>query len=128
MTIQNAKSLAKENLPELDLDYFFEIAEDDDVFFVELLEIFISQSNKCINEISEDLEKMNMSHIQFNAHKLKPTFLFIGHTTLNKAAEFIENELRNNKTDSELCKFIASFATNTKIIIEDLNKYLLQIK
>jgi len=72
----------------IDLDYLNEISDGDDDFLHELLESFLNQTPLMIMELQTFINLGDWENVAKHAHKLKPTFEYVGlHGVRDKMAE-----------------------------------------
>lgn len=100
----------------LDFSYLIGMGGDDPVFFLEFLETFIIQTPLSIREMDAALVKGNWNKVADFAHKIKPTFIYIGRDDVKELVHAIEYNARNKV-------FLAKIPTD----IEQLKCLLLQV-
>jgi len=72
----------------IDLDYLNEISDGDNDFLRELLESFLNQTPIMIMELQTFINLGDWDNVAKHAHKLKPTFEYVGLLEVrNKMAE-----------------------------------------
>jgi HPt (histidine-containing phosphotransfer) domain-containing protein len=89
-----------DNQQPLDFSYLIEMVGDDPVFLIDFFETFIIQTPIYLAEMSDALVKENWSKVANGAHKVKPTFIYIGRNDVKEFVQTIEDRARN-KTELE---------------------------
>jgi HPt (histidine-containing phosphotransfer) domain-containing protein len=84
-----------DNQQPLDFSYLIEMVGDDPVFLIEFFETFIIQTPIYLAEISDALASENWSKVANCAHKIKPTFSYIGRNDVKEFVQTIEHNARN---------------------------------
>jgi len=111
-----------------DLSYLNEIADGNDEFIVEMLEMFIDKTPEYFFEIKKSLGESNYEQIKSATHKVKPTFAFMG---IDKAKPLIVEiernavEIRNPESLNEL---IVELETMTTEAINELEQHRDKLK
>lgn len=103
------------------LEYLEEISSGDKGFIVEMLDDFIKNTPKAVNEIEEQVNSSDWPQLYKTVHKFIPSFDFVG-------AASIRDDLRNlelySKTQSNL-EQIKPLVSNIKLFCNDI---ILEIK
>lgn len=72
--------------------------EDDIVFFIELIDLFLSETPKMMENFKTALAKNDAKELSFLAHKLKGSSLTLGIEAISNASSLLENETRDGLT------------------------------
>ncbi|MFM6976874.1 MAG: Hpt domain-containing protein [Sphingobacteriaceae bacterium] len=64
--------------PEISLAYLHDIADGSNEFMVEMIDIFLHQTPGYLNQIETAIQHKDWVTVAEIAHKLRPTFAFIG--------------------------------------------------
>lgn len=80
---------------EISLNYLHDIAEGSNEFMVEMIDIFLNQTPGYINEIDTAISSGDWSVVAEIAHKVRPTFAFIGVEEASNVMAKIENLARS---------------------------------
>lgn len=81
----------RDNRP-LDLSYLTEMVGDDPVFMIEIFDTFIEQTPFYVAELEDALSKKDWKRVAHAAHKIKPTFSYIGRTDVKELVQIIETD------------------------------------
>ncbi len=111
-----------------DLTYLNEIADGNDEFIVEMLEMFIDKTPEYFSEIKKNLSEDDYEQIKSATHKVKPTFAFMG---IDKAKPLIVEIERNAveiKNRASLEALIVELETMTNEAITELEQHRDKLK
>jgi PAS domain S-box-containing protein len=110
---QSAMTAAKETAPIaetsvgsrplINLDFLKEISENNDQFFVEFIQMFLQNTPASISEIENAISNQNWEAIRQAAHKMKPSFNYVGLKELSGISAKIEDLAKRNE-DMEMIK------------------------
>lgn len=92
----------------IDLSYLEEVTGGSTDLIKEMLELFLSDTPQQIQLIQEKCRLKEWQSIRAEAHKLKPTFLYVGLKDANEKLVKIEHGARNNQNQDELIELINS--------------------
>ncbi|WP_025142925.1 Hpt domain-containing protein [Pedobacter jeongneungensis] len=98
----------------LDFSYLIEMVGDDPAFLAEFFETFIEHTPVYLAEMENALTNENWSKVANHAHKIKPTFIYVGRNDAKLLVEAIENNARNKialdkiRSDLEKLKLMLS--------------------
>ncbi len=79
-----------ENRIQTEFRYLYEFSDGDLDFIQDMLETFLQQTPKQLEEIESACERMNQEQVYKIAHRIKPSFMMIGLTDLEGLAQTIE--------------------------------------
>lgn len=77
-------------MSELDLTYLNEISGGDEEFIVDMIETFLEETPKDVDDMRTQLEGQNWSELGKVAHKLKSSIKMFGFETLKNQVLFLE--------------------------------------
>lgn len=83
----------KNGLP-LDLSYLREMSGDSIEFMIEMLDMFKQQTPLYIAELEQAMEEENWQKVSSCAHKIKPTFAYVGRDDVRTHMQMIEQHAR----------------------------------
>ena len=63
---------------QIDLSYLSDVAGGSGEFMIEMIDMFLVQTPDCFTEIDQSISANNWSKVGEVAHKIKPTFTFMG--------------------------------------------------
>ncbi len=79
----------------LDLSYLKEMVGHNPEFMVEIFDTFIEQTPIYLAELEEALEAQNWDKVGNCAHKIKPTFSYVGRHDVKDFIQTIEDKARH---------------------------------
>jgi HPt (histidine-containing phosphotransfer) domain-containing protein len=83
----------KNGMP-LDLSYLREMSGDSIEFMIEMLDMFKQQTPLYVAELEQALEEENWQKVSSSAHKIKPTFAYVGRDDVKNHMQMIEQNAR----------------------------------
>ncbi|WP_316832003.1 Hpt domain-containing protein [Pedobacter aquatilis] len=83
--------------PPLDLSYLTEMVGEDPEFIIEVFNTFIDQSSFYLNEMEKALQVEDWVMMSDCAHKIKPTFTYIGRNDVKDFIHTIETACKEEK-------------------------------
>lgn len=83
--------------PEISLAYLHDIADGSNEFMVEMIDIFLQQTPDYIQQIELGIRTKDWSTVAEIAHKIRPTFAFIGVDEAKEVMSLIETKARSGK-------------------------------
>lgn len=92
--------LANAGNPLPDLSYLTDMLGNNPALIIEVLDTFLQQTPISIAEMEGALAAKNWEKLANDAHKIKPTFIYIGRADLKDFIQEIESNARN-KIDQE---------------------------
>ncbi|RNL56612.1 Hpt domain-containing protein [Pedobacter jejuensis] len=85
----------RDNHP-LDLSYLKEMVGHDPEFMIEVLETFIEQTPFYMAELDDALLAKDLKKVANCAHKIKPTFCYVGRNDVKEFVQSLENDAKND--------------------------------
>ncbi len=104
-------NLDKNNEP-LDLSYLKEMSGDSAEFIIEMIDLFKSQTPLYITELRQAVNDKDWPRVAGVAHKIKPTFVYVGREDAKAHMQLIEdnaNALKDIETIPSACDEITTF-------------------
>lgn len=86
----------KNNLP-LDLSYLRDMSGDSPEFMIEMIDMFKTQTPIYIAEMETALQVGDWAKVSSSAHKIKPTFAYVGREDAKDFMQSIEHNAREQK-------------------------------
>lgn len=80
----------------IDLEYLHEISDGDNEFLRDLLESFVNQTPAMVAELLALIKNEDWDAVAQRAHKLKPTFEYVGLISIRENMEYIEKTIKKN--------------------------------
>ena len=113
----------KNNIP-LDLSYLRDMSGDSAEFMVEMIDMFKQQTPIYMADLKQAIVDQDWPRVSSCAHKIKPTFSYIGREDAKMHMQVMEDDAREQKNLEQLSlKF-----TEINDFIEVLNKQLDEAK
>tara|TARA_R110002049_G_scaffold99635_7_gene242574 strand:+ start:812 stop:1165 length:354 start_codon:yes stop_codon:yes gene_type:complete len=92
----------------IDLSYLKEVTGGSTEIIQEMLELFLSETQGQIEQLKEKCTASEWEDVKAEAHKLKPTFLYVGLKDIHAKLEAIESNARNKENLKDLSILINS--------------------
>ncbi len=144
-TIEEKNSLLKKDLPienprienridsedkegKINLYYLKEIAEGNDEFIIEMIEMFLEKTPEALERMNECTKKQNWEEVKLIAHRIKPSFVYMGLSDTQKLLAEIE---MCNESKAELGKIpglLETIQKSTQLAFRELGKKLKGMK
>jgi signal transduction histidine kinase/DNA-binding response OmpR family regulator/CHASE3 domain sensor protein len=105
-------------------DNLYHLANNDENFVVEMLEMFIKTSNEGLENIDKALIENNLLAVAENAHKIKSPCKHLGATETANLLKEIELKSRNNATIQEISTMVDKAREDIHLLIADVEEYL----
>ncbi|TDQ08340.1 Hpt domain-containing protein [Pedobacter metabolipauper] len=103
----------QKNSEPLDLSYLRDMSGDSAEFIIEMIDLFKSQTPIYMEELKLALAEKDWAKVGACAHKIKPTFTYVGREDAKELMQLIENNARE-RTDLEslpaACEMIFAFS------------------
>jgi HPt (histidine-containing phosphotransfer) domain-containing protein len=97
----------------IDLSYLREVTGDDNDIIQEMLELFINDTPQALKGLQEKYEASDWDSVRAVAHKIKPSFMFVGLQNFHNKLTSIENNAREKTSINMSAKvklvFVLSF-------------------
>lgn len=90
-----------------DLTYLKKLSKGDNDFVKQMISIFIDQTPTAIQKMEADLSNKNWASLRAVAHKMKPSFSFVGVTSLQEKIETIEDNAAQGTNANLIANLIA---------------------
>ncbi len=90
----------------IDLSYLNEITGFESEIMVEMIDLFLEETPKQIAIIRESFEQENWYQLGAEAHKLKPTFLYVGLSKLNELTLDMEKFAKERRNLDQIAEMI----------------------
>ncbi len=94
-------NLQKNNEP-LDLSYLRDMSGDSAEFIIEMIDMFKMQTPLYIADLRRAIEDKDWPRVSNCAHKIKPTFAYVGREDAKDHMQMMENNARDLKNIEEL--------------------------
>jgi CheY-like chemotaxis protein len=90
-----------------DLTYLKKLSKGDNDFVKQMISIFINQTPTAIQKMEADLSNKDWASLRAVAHKMKPSFSFVGVTSLQEKIETIEDNAAQGTNANLIADLIA---------------------
>src|SRR5207247_2105405 len=84
----------------IDLSYLKQIAEGNDAFIIEMIEMFLQKTPEALEKMNESFQEQNWEELRHIAHRIKPSYSYIGLPEVQLVLSEIES-CSHAKTDLE---------------------------
>lgn len=112
----------------IDLTYLTEITAGDDDVMAEMIELFLTETPKQLVLLKEYHQKKDWSQLGAEAHKLKPTFLYVGLSELNELTLQLEQRAKNKEDLDDIDSFIKKIEEGYKSVVVELEEVLNRLR
>jgi HPt (histidine-containing phosphotransfer) domain-containing protein len=89
-------NVEKNNIP-LDLSYLREMSGDSAEFMVEMIDMFKQQTPIYMADLEQAITDQDWSRVSSCAHKMKPTFSYVGRDDAKDHMQVMEHDARDQK-------------------------------
>lgn len=113
-------NIEKNNEP-LDLSYLKDMCGDNAEFIIEMIDLFKVQTPVYIAELLQAAAEKDWAKVAASAHKVKPTFVYVGREDAREFMQTIESNARELKDLDRLPKDCAEIAAFTEILYKQLD-------
>ncbi|KQS36914.1 Hpt domain-containing protein [Pedobacter sp. Leaf194] len=117
----------RDNHP-LDLSYLTEIVGHDPEFMIEVFETFTEQTPFYMAELEDALAKKDWKRVAECAHKIKPTFTYVGRGDVKDFVQLIENGARKQENLPHVAEQIASLNSLIDKIYQQIERTIVEVK
>ena len=104
------------------LEKLEEIAQGDDVFIQDMITTFIDNVSEEIKNIPKLTDAGEWETIKAIAHKIAPSYAYMGAESLFALAANIEKEIRNDGDLSEITAMTHRMYADSLVLIDELKK------
>jgi len=111
----------KNNEP-LDLSYLKDMCGDSPEFIIEMIDIFKVQTPEYIAELQQAVNEQDWTKVAASAHKIKPTFVYVGREDAKEFMQQIENDARDRNNVDQLPAACAEVVAFTEILYKQLDE------
>ncbi|HKG06013.1 MAG TPA: Hpt domain-containing protein [Pedobacter sp.] len=113
-------NVEKNNEP-LDLTYLRDMCGDSAEFIIEMIDIFKAQTPLYIAELQEAVAGQDWSKVAASAHKIKPTFVYVGREDAKEFMQQIEHDARELNNLDLLPGNCAEISAFTEVLYKQLD-------
>jgi HPt (histidine-containing phosphotransfer) domain-containing protein len=84
----------------INLSYLREVSDGNEAFMIEMIEMFLQNTPEALESMDECFKKQNWNELRTIAHRIKPSFAFMGLSLTQQMLAEIEN-CSDSKTNLE---------------------------
>ena len=106
----------------INLSFLKEISDGNENFYKEFISLFLASAPKAISEMEKSFAAKDFISLQQIAHKIKPSFNYVGLKELNKAAARIEDLSKKLSELDEIPALINTIKTTCEIAYLELRQ------
>jgi len=110
----------KNNEP-LDLSYLKDMCGDSAEFIIEMIDLFKVQTPVYIEELEQAVANKDWAKVSASAHKMKPTFVYVGREDAKEFLQSIEDNAKELKNLDQVPADCAEMAAFTQILYRQLD-------
>ncbi len=97
-------------------------SEEDLAFFIELIDIYINDFPKAIQNIKDSIKIKDIKQLKFFAHKLKGSSVTLGVDVIAKICIKLEEEVKENNLNGNTFMIVENLISNYEEIIRELEQ------
>jgi len=109
------------NLTPLDLTYLRDMSGNSIEFMIEMIDMFKQQTPLYINDLEQALFERDWAKVSSFAHKIKPTFSYVGREDAKDHMQMIEHNARDLKDVEGLATAFEELTAFTKVLYTQLD-------
>jgi HPt (histidine-containing phosphotransfer) domain-containing protein len=98
---------AQKNKSPLDLSYLRDMSGDNAEFIIEMIEMFKQQTPLYIADLQKALSEKDWAKVSSCAHKIKPTFSYVGREDAKEHMQLMEHNARDLTNLDELPRYLS---------------------
>ncbi|MFY0698358.1 MAG: Hpt domain-containing protein [Balneola sp.] len=110
---------------ELDLSYLEEVTGGSSEMIVEMLQLFVNDTPDQLSNIEQNVKEGDWDAVRAEAHKLKPTFQYVGMDDTHMLVAELETKARNREQIERMPELVDSIKRNFN---EALTSFEIKIK
>jgi HPt (histidine-containing phosphotransfer) domain-containing protein len=120
-------NLQKNNEP-LDLSYLRDMSGDSAEFIIEMIDMFKIQTPLYISDLEKAIEDKDWPRVSNCAHKIKPTFAYVGREDARDYMQMMENNARDLKNIEELPLAFEEISSFVEFLYVQLDKAKVELE
>lgn len=114
--------------PKINLTYLKQIAEGNDTFIIEMIEMFLNKTPEALEEMDECFRSKNWQELRMIAHKIKPSYGYFGMSELQSKLAEIEALSEQEKDPAKMAELIQNVSVVSFTAFEELKRELTGLK
>jgi CheY-like chemotaxis protein len=113
----------------IDISYIRQISGGSNEFVVEMIELFLSRTQDALDALAEELKKENWKEVRQIAHRIKPTFRYVGSNPIQQELAKVEQlTLRKPDEPEEVRTMIANIQELSRKVFIQLESELATLR
>lgn len=112
----------------INLNYLKQIAEGNDTFIIEMIELFLNKTPEALEEMEACFQKQNWQELRALAHKIKPSFGYFGLPELQTQLAEVEALSESQKDPEKIRELMKNVSLISYTAFEQLKRELLGMK
>ena len=110
--------------PKINLTYLKQLADGNDTFIIEMIEMFLNKTPDALTEMNEYFKQENWKELRMIAHKIKPSYGYFGLPELQSQLAEIEQLSDEQRDAARLGSLIIHVSAVSHSAFELLKKEL----
>ena len=112
----------------IDLSYLKEIAEGNDEFIIEMIEMFLQRTPEALEKLNESFQKQNWEELRLIAHRIKPSYSYVGLPEIQIMLSEIESCSHTKDDINKIPVIISQVKQTSNAAFKDLENELNDLK
>jgi CheY-like chemotaxis protein len=115
----------------INLSYLREVSGNNAEFITQMIELFLQKTPEALEEMNERFRQQNWEELRNIAHRIKPSYTYVGLAEIHKMLAEIEREALENHSQTNVDKvstLISEVGSKSKEAFKALKEELGQIK
>ena len=112
----------------IDLTYLKQIADGNAGFIIEMIEMFLNNTPEALEKLNENFKKQNWEELKQIAHRIKPSYAYMGLPDVQKMLAEIEMCSDSQSGLDKIPELISCVCTTSKSVFKELEKELSNLK
>ena len=113
---------------ELDLSYLEEVTGGSSEMIVEMLELFKNETPEQLSSIEENIANQDWDKVRAEAHKLKPTFQYVGMESSYQLITAVETNARNREQLDTISELTDSIKRNFEKALKSIESRIEELR
>ncbi len=112
---------------ELDLSYLEEVTGGNSEMIVEMLRLFVNDTPDQLSNIERNVKDGDWDAVRAEAHKLKPTFQYVGMDGTHLLVAEVETKARNREQIERIPELVDSIIQNFNDVLGSLESKIKEL-
>ena len=128
VTLPETSVVLKEMGDKIDLTYLREISDNNDEFIIQIIEMFLQKTPEALEEMNASFKQQNWKELRMIAHRIKPSFNYVGASTIQKKLALIENYSESQSNLDKIEDLIHEVEDSSRSVFSELEVQLKNLK